>query len=58
MHANLLEKKKIHTMLNRSYTLAHKRIKNYASDLWGILFQNDEVSGDGDIQSKMSEFLY
>ena len=48
MQANLLEKKKNHTMLNRSYTLAHKRIKNYVSDLWGILCQNDEVSGDGD----------
>lgn len=42
MHANILEKKD-HTMLNMSYTLAHKRIKHYVSDLWGILHQNDEV---------------
>ena len=32
MHANLLEKKD-HTMLNMSYTLAHKRLKRYVSDL-------------------------
>lgn len=42
MHANLLEKKD-HTMLNMSYTLAHKRLKHYVSDLRGILHQNDEV---------------